>query len=256
VSSEAAGVAADDHRLARRIAAEAGRELLRLRRLRADAKTLGAEGDRSSHRLICDRLAAARPADPVRSEEAADDGGRSGGGRLWVVDPLDGTREFTEAGRTDWSVHVALSVGGRAVVGAVALPAQRVTLSTAAPPTLPPMARRRLRMVVSRTRPPEFAVALGESLEAEISGMGSVGAKAMSVVCGAADIYVHAGGQYEWDSAAPVAVADAAGLHSSRLSGDALEYGRPDPYLPDLLICRPELADRVLELLARLGAVA
>ena len=91
---------------------------------------------------------------------------------------------------------------------------------------------------------------VAEALGAELVAMGSAGAKAMAVVLGHADIYAHSGGQYEWDSCAPVAVAKAAGLHVSRIDGSELRYNQPDPYLPDLLICRPELAAEVLRALA------
>lgn len=165
---------------------------------------------------------------------------------MWVVDPLDGTREFAE-GRSDWAVHVALVVEHHPVVGAVALPGDGLVLDTSRPPVVPPAGDRRLRLVVSRTRPPELARSVAERLGADLIGMGSAGAKAMAVVRGEADIYLHAGGQYEWDSAAPVAVALAAGLHASRLDGSPLRYNQPDAYLPDLLVCRTELAAPVLE---------
>ena len=169
--------------------------------------------------------------------------------RVWIVDPLDGTREFGEPPRTDWAVHVALVIGGEPVAGAVALPARGLVLSTASPPRLPPGVERP-RVVVSRTRPPASAQQLVNALDAELVPMGSAGAKAMAVVLGDADIYAHSGGQYEWDSAAPVAVAASAGLHVSRLDGSPLRYNQRDAWLPDLLICRPELAQPVLAALA------
>ncbi len=184
------------------------------------------------------------------SEEARDDLRRLGADRVWIVDPLDGTREFSEDGRTDWAVHVALWSAGSLVAGAVALPALGRTLSTAAAPTLLPPYGGPIRLIVSRTRPP----ALVETLAAQFGGvlvpMGSAGAKSMAVVRGEADAYVHSGGQYEWDSAAPVAVCRASGLHTSRIDGSPLTYNNENPYLPDLLICRPELADRLLEAIA------
>ncbi|MDT5126377.1 MAG: 3(2), 5-bisphosphate nucleotidase, partial [Mycobacterium sp.] len=165
--------------------------------------------------------------------------------RVWIVDPLDGTREFSELGRDDWAVHVALWESGELVAGAVALPAQGVTLATpdvAAPPAVPVTPR----IVVSRTRPPAVALAVRDALDGTLVEMGSAGAKVASVVQGLADVYVHAGGQYEWDSAAPVAVARAAGLYTSRIDGSPLIYNRADPLLPDLIVCRPELAHAVL----------
>jgi 3'(2'), 5'-bisphosphate nucleotidase len=185
------------------------------------------------------------PGDAVLSEEGADDRARLDAERVWIVDPLDGTREFGEPPRTDWAVHVALVIAGDPVAGAVALPARKVVLSTAAPPTLAGPGPT-VRLAVSRTRPPAAAALLADALGAELVPMGSAGAKAMAVVLGEADVYAHSGGQYEWDSAAPVAVARAAGLHCSRLDGAPLVYNQPDSWLPDLLICRPELAERVI----------
>lgn len=245
-----------DHDLAHRAAVAAGEMLLELRnrlhRDGADAGVMRSEGDRSSHELITTILAREAPGDPVLSEEGRDDPTRLSSARAWIVDPLDGTREFGEVPRDDWAVHVALAVDTHAVVGAVALPAQGVTLSTASPPQLAEPHDGPVRLIVSRSRPPRVATALAEALDGELVEMGSAGAKAMAVVQGEADVYAHSGGQYEWDSAAPVAVAAAAGCHTSRLDGSPLRYNAGDPYLPDLLICRPELADAVLELLADL----
>jgi 3'(2'), 5'-bisphosphate nucleotidase len=169
---------------------------------------------------------------------------------VWIVDPLDGTREFSEVPRTDWAVHVALAVGGVATVGAVALPGLGITLSTAEPSPTPPAPSARPRVVVSRTRPPAEAQAVAVALGAELVEMGSAGAKAMAVVRGEVDVYVHGGGQYEWDNCAPVAVATAAGLHTSRIDGTELVYNNADPYLPDLVICAPSLASATLAALA------
>ena len=199
------------------------------------------------------RLAGAHPDDAVLSEEGADDLARLDAERVWIVDPLDGTREFGEPPRTDWAVHVALVIGGEAVAGAVALPARGVVLSTAAPPTLARSTGGRPRVVVSRTRPPAEADRLVSALGAELVAMGSAGAKAMAVVLGDADVYPHAGGQYEWDSAAPVAVANAAGLHTSRFDGSPLRYNQPNPWLPDLLVCRADLAPKVLAAIQELA---
>ena len=236
------------------LAHRAGRLLIELRASLvsqdAPAAVLRAEGDRQAHELLAAGLAAARPADAVLSEEGADDTARLDAERVWVVDPLDGTREFSEPGRTDWAVHVALVVAERPVAGAVALPALGLTLSTADPPRLPAARQGPPRMVVSRSRPPAQADLVAAALGAEVAPLGSAGAKAMAVVQGDADIYVHAGGQYEWDSCAPAAVAAAAGCAVSRLDGADLRYNQPDPYLPDLVICRPELAETVLAALA------
>jgi 3'(2'), 5'-bisphosphate nucleotidase len=242
-----------DHALAHRLATEAGDLLVALRaRLTAEGEApaaLKAEGDRQAHELLMAGLAAAAPDDAVLSEEGKDDHVRLSATRVWIVDPLDGTREFSEVPRTDWAVHVALVEGGTPIAGAVALPAQGVTLSTEAPPALSPAVDGPPRLVVSRTRPPAAAQQLADALDGVLVEMGSAGAKAMAVVQGDVDIYAHSGGQYEWDSCAPVAVAAAAGLHTSRLDGSPLVYNQADVYLPDLLICRPELAERALAIL-------
>ena len=244
---------AADHALAHHVATETGELLLDLRaRLTAEGaspRRLKDEADQAAHRHIMGALGAAAPHDAVLSEEGKDDPVRLSADRVWIVDPLDGTREFGEPPRTDWAVHVALVERGEPVAGAVALPAQGLTLSTAHPPPLAPRDDGPTRLVVSRTRPPAAAERLAVALEGRLVEMGSAGAKAMAVVVGTVDVYAHSGGQYEWDSCAPAAVAAAAGLHTSRLDGTPLVYNEPDPYLPDLLICRPELAERVLAIL-------
>jgi 3'(2'), 5'-bisphosphate nucleotidase len=237
----------DDHQLAADAARAAGSLLL-------DLRTRGAsrdEADHASNDCILGMLCDARPDDAILSEESKDDLVRVSRERVWIVDPLDGTREFGEAGRSDWAVHVALVTDGDPRACAVALPAQgELVLSTGHPPALAPPQDGPPRLPVSRSRPPELASYLAEALGAELVPLGSAGAKAMAVVRGHADVYAHSGGQYEWDSAAPVGVARAAGCHCSRLDGAPLVYNRPDPYLPDLLICRPELAARVLAAVA------
>ncbi len=243
-----------DHQLAADIAGTTGDLLVELRaRLGADgadARTLKDEGDRRAHEYIVDRLSAERPDDGLLSEEGADDPARLDLHRVWIVDPLDGTREFSEPPRVDWAVHIAMAIDGRPVVGAVALPAEDRVLSTAAPAVLPAPHGGAPRLVVSRTRPPAAATHVAERLEGELVPMGSAGAKVMAVLLGRAEVYAHSGGQYEWDSCAPIAVAQAFGAHTSRVDGSPLTYNRPDPYLPDLLVCRPELADVSLDALA------
>jgi 3'(2'), 5'-bisphosphate nucleotidase len=248
----------DDARLAARLAEQAGVALLALRAERGftDPKALRAEGDRSSHELLMGLLAECRPGDAVLSEEGKDDPVRLAADRVWIVDPLDGTREFGEEGRADWAVHVALwgRVEGGLIAGAISLPAQSLTYGTGAPPVVPPApAGAPIRLAASRSRPPAFLHALTERLGGVEVPMGSAGAKIAAVISGAVDAYVHAGGQYEWDSAAPVAVARAAGLHTSRVDGTPLEYNRADPRLPDLVVCRPELAEPILSTLDILG---
>ena len=215
----------------------------------AEGSELKDAGDLAAHQFIMEVLTAERPDDAVLSEEGADKLERLNAARTWIVDPLDGTREFSEPPRVDWAVHIALVVGGAPVAGAVSLPAEELTLSTQPAPVLPDAAGPVPRVIVSRTRRPPAAVSLAQELNAEYIEMGSAGAKAMAVVRGEADIYAHSGGQYEWDSCAPVAVAAAAGLHCSRLDGSPMAYNNKDVYLPDLLICRPEWAERCLAIL-------
>jgi len=249
-------VDAEDHLLAAELATGAGRILLDLRtRLLEgeDPKAVKDAGDAASHAWLTGQLAQRRPNDAVLSEEAAADPDRVNAERLWIIDPLDGTREFGEEGRTDWAVHVALVVGGEAVAGAVALPAMDRTLHTGEAPSVPDNGGRAPVVVVSRTRPPAAAQAVAHALGGELLAMGSAGAKAMAVVRGEADVYVHTGGQYEWDSAAPVAVALAAGLHCSRVDGSPLRYGQESTWLPDLVIVRPELAEATLKAVASYG---
>lgn len=245
--------AADDHQLALLLAQEAGRELLSIR---AGSGLSGRElkdaGDAGAQAVLSRLLAQARPADAVLSEEAKDDASRLSASRVWIIDPLDGTREFSEPPRTDWAVHVALWADGALVAGAVTLPAAAVAYGTGEPPQRPTGTPSTIRLAVSRSRPPAFVQRLAQVLEAELVPMGSAGVKATSVLRDEADGYVHAGGQFEWDSAAPVVVAAAAGLHTSRIDGSPLRYNRPDPHLPDLLVCRPEVADRLLNEISRL----
>jgi 3'(2'), 5'-bisphosphate nucleotidase len=244
----------DDSQLAATLATAAGRLLLGVRNEYAEAEPAERkkQGDRRSHEFLMAELATARPHDAVLSEEGADDAIRLAAERVWIVDPLDGTREFSELGRVDWAVHVALWESGELVAGAVALPAQELTLSTPDVDLAPPVGGSP-RLVVSRTRPPELVGALAKALNGRLVPMGSAGAKVMSIVLGEADGYVHGGGQYEWDSAAPVVVARAAGLHTSRLDGSPLRYNQADPLLPDVVVCRPELADRLLSAIAEVG---
>lgn len=246
----------DDHALARDLATEAGALLLRLRSDRGfgDLKALRDAGDRESHLYLIEALAQRRPGDSVLSEEGTDELARLDAERVWIVDPLDGTREYAEEGRGDWAVHVALwqrhgkGRSGALSAGAVALPSQGRTLSTAEPVTLPSPDKRSIRIAVSRTRPPEFIQRLAGHLDAdvELRPIGSAGAKIAAVLLGEVDAYVHAGGQYEWDSAAPVAVAHASGAHASRIDGSPLTYNQEDTELPDILVCHPDLAPSLL----------
>jgi 3'(2'), 5'-bisphosphate nucleotidase len=248
----ARGVDADGAAAAE-MAARAGAVLLEVRARGGDAAVLRAAGDQASQAVLAAELGRRYPADAVLSEEAPDDQRRLTSDRVWIIDPLDGTREFSEPPREDWAVHVALVSGGALCAGAVALPARGLTLDTARPPVVPPAHDGPPRLVVSRTRPAPHATWLAEQLGAALVPMGSAGAKAMAVALGEADVYAHAGGQYEWDSAAPVAVAAAAGLHVSRLDGSPLAYNRPNPWLPDVLVCRPDLAATVIDLCRRAG---
>jgi 3'(2'), 5'-bisphosphate nucleotidase len=243
----------DDHAMAAWLATEAGERLLAVRESGPTGRDLKDAGDRAAHELLTELLAEHRPGDSVLSEEGKDDKRRLGARRVWIVDPLDGTREFSEPPRDDWAVHVALWEDGELAAGAVAQPALRETFHTGEPPVVPPRTADRPRIAVSRTRPPAFVEALAEELDAELVPMGSAGVKVISVVRDVTDAYVHAGGQYEWDNAAPVAVARAAGLFCSRVDGSPLRYNQDDVSLPDLVVCRPELSAPILEFVARHG---
>jgi 3'(2'), 5'-bisphosphate nucleotidase len=236
-----------DARLAATLAHRAGELLLGLRSASGlTGKEVGVRGDAEANRLLLRELAVARPGDAVLSEESVDSPVRLAADRVWIIDPLDGTREFGMPGRSDWAVHVALWQAGLGVTdAAVAQPALGTVYATD-DAVATRVSRERPVVLVSESRPPAFAPAVADSLGAELRTMGSAGAKAMAVVRGEADAYVHGGGQWEWDSAAPVGVALAAGLHASRIDGSALEYNREHPYLPDLLICRAELAEPIV----------
>ena len=241
----------DDHALAAALATQAGVRLVEVRErlfaAGASSWNVGDAGDMEAHHLIADALAQARPDDGLLSEEGRDDLARLEKSRVWIIDPLDGTNEFSQKGRSDWAVHVALAEHGKPTAGAVALPALDVTFCTQPAPELPAaQADCPPRIVVSRMRPSGAALVVAKELEGELIPLGSAGAKAMAVVMGHADIYAHSGGQYEWDNCAPAAVAQAAGLHASRCDGSELEYNFADPWLPDFLICRPEFAERAL----------
>lgn len=238
-----------------RAAAAAAEALVRARAASiaagSSAAEIGRVGDRVAQEAIASLLGSERPGDAVLSEEADDSGARLDAGRVWIVDPLDGTREYSEPGRADWAVHVALWQRGSGITdAAVALPALGLIADTASVAHVQGDVGRPPRIVVSARRPPGWLPDLRRRLDASVSGLGSAGAKAMAVVTGEVDAYVHDGGQYEWDSAAPVGVALAAGLHASRLDGSPLVYNRPDPYLPDLVICRAELTGALLDALA------
>jgi len=276
MSAPTAEILADDHLLAAWLAEEAGKRLLEVRKEGLEGKELKDAGDRAAHELLMELVATYRPDDAVLSEEAlesaADKDARLHADRVWIIDPLDGTREFSEPPRDDWAVHVALwsaagPDGGDLIAGAVAQPALAAsevqsTFHTGNPPQVPGLDQldhrkgERIRIAVSRSRPPAFVQALAEELHAELVPMGSAGVKMMSVVRDISDAYVHAGGQYEWDSAAPVAVARAAGLFTSRVDGSPLRYNQDDVYLPDVIVCRPELAEPILAFIKKHGTGA
>ncbi|MEY4131492.1 MAG: 3-phosphoadenosine 5-phosphate phosphatase [Actinomycetota bacterium] len=247
---ELPAAALDDHALAAVLAEQAGQMLLELRETLvlqgADQRTIKDAGDRQSHLWLLDALSTLRPNDAVLSEEGRDSRERLGQERVWIIDPLDGTREYGE-GRSDWAVHVALSVDGKPAIGAVAQPGLNAVYATGGSLQLPERdPEKPITMVVSRSRAPMITMMVARELDARYIEMGSAGAKSMAVVRGEADIYLHAGGQYEWDNCAPAAVALAAGLHASRIDGWPLTYNHPDPWSPDLLICRPEYAESIL----------
>ena len=243
------GRGVSDAELAAQLATEAGHLLVELREQLfsqgASPWQVQDAGDAISQRFLAEQLAVNRPDDAVLSEEGREDPRRFNQDRVWIVDPLDGTREFGERGRLDWAVHVALWEGDHFAAGAVSLPGLDRTFSTDPPEVVPAVDRDRPRLVTSRTRAPYAAVLVAEGLGADAIRVGSAGAKAMAVLLGEADVYVHDGGMFQWDSAAPAAVALAAGLHASRLDGSPLVYNDRDPWLPDFVVCRPELADDV-----------
>ena len=245
-----------DHELAHDLALDAGRVLLELRAREPAGRDRGAAGDARSGEYISRQLRAERPSDAVLMEDSSDDATRLASERVWIIDPLDGTREFGEDGRVDWAVHVALCESGVITAAAVALPARDIVLSTQAPRTTAtePAAGSPLRVVVSRSRPAPFAAALAASSGLELVPLGSAGFKTAAVVLGEADAYVHAGGQYEWDSAAPAGVALAAGFHASRVDGSPLRYNQANPWQPDVLICRPGVAQSLLAQISKLAA--
>lgn len=235
-----------DAELAAHLAEQAGKILLQVRASGMFVgKSLGKAGDETANQFLVHALRQQRPDDGLLSEESKDTEERLSKERVWIVDPVDGTREYGEE-RADWAVHVGLAINGVPEIGAVALPGLDCILRTDRPAALP-TAPERLRMVVSRTRPASEAVSVSEKIGAELVPMGSAGAKAMAILRGEADIYLHSGGQYEWDSCAPAAVARAHGLHCTRMDGSPLIYNQRDTYMPDLLICRPEHAQMVLD---------
>jgi 3'(2'), 5'-bisphosphate nucleotidase len=248
---------ADDHLFAAWAATVAGELLVGVRASGLEGKALKDAGDLASHELLMRIFAQHRPSDAVLSEE--EHRGTSGvhdrltAHRVWIIDPVDGTREYSEVPRDDWAVHVALWRAGDLAAGAVAQPGLGMTFHTGRPPVVPARTAPRPRIAVSRTRPPAFVQALAEEIGADLVPMGSAGAKVISVARDVTDAYVHAGGQYEWDSAAPVAVARAAGLFTSRIDGSPLVYNQPEVLLPDLVVCRPELAEPILEFVRRHG---
>ncbi|WP_159869274.1 3'(2'),5'-bisphosphate nucleotidase CysQ [Novosphingobium sp. 9U] len=242
----------NDGDLAAHLAEQAGKILLQVRASGVfGGKALGKAGDQTANQFLVHALREQRPDDGLLSEEEKDNAERLAQSRVWIVDPVDGTREYGEE-RQDWAVHVGMAVDGQPVLGAVALPGCDAVLRSDQPGEVPP-APETLRMVVSRTRPAREATQVAKVLGAELVPMGSAGAKAMAILRGEADIYLHSGGQYEWDSCAPVAVALGWGLHASRIDGSPLVYNQQDVYMPDLLICRKEHAERVLAEVAALG---
>ncbi|MEO5709827.1 MAG: 3'(2'),5'-bisphosphate nucleotidase CysQ [Nocardioidaceae bacterium] len=251
-----AAAATDDHAFAAWAATVAGDLLTEVRRQGLEGNELKDAGDLAAHDLLMAICAEHRPGDSVMSEESTAsiaDQDRLSASRVWIIDPLDGTREFSEPPREDWAVHVALWQDGELTAGAVAQPGIGQTFDTGHPPLVPPRTAERPRIVVSRSRPPAFVERMAAEIGADLVPMGSAGAKVISVVRDVSDAYVHAGGMYEWDSAAPVAVARAAGLHTSRIDGSPLVYNQAEVWLPDLVVCRPELADTILSYIDRHG---
>ena len=242
-----------DQQLASRVATEAGAMLVELRDELVAIGThywdLKDEGDVAGHRYIMSALTAARPDDVILSEEAADNRRRLTAERVWIIDPIDGTNEFAEHPRHDWAIHIALWESGELTAASVALPTLGITFDASPASVVPPSTRAKPLLVTSRSRNPYCAVMVANALGCDVARLGSAGAKAMAIVMGEADIYVHDGGMYQWDSAAPSAVAKAAGLHVSRIDGSPLEYNKESLWLPDFLVCRSELAEPALKAL-------
>ena len=242
-----------DQQLASRVATEAGAMLVNLRdELVAEGIhywDLKDEGDVAGHRYIMSALTAARPDDVILSEEAADNRKRLSADRVWIIDPIDGTNEFAEHPRHDWAIHIALWESGELTAASVALPTLGITFDASPAAVVPPSTREKPLLVTSRSRNPYCAVMVANALGCDVARLGSAGAKAMAIVMGEADIYVHDGGMYQWDSAAPSAVAKAAGLHVSRIDGSPLKYNQESLWLPDFLVCRIELAEPALKAL-------
>ena len=242
-----------DQQLASRVATEAGAMLVELRDELVAIGThywdLKDEGDVAGHRYIMSALTAARPDDVILSEEAADNRRRLSAERVWIIDPIDGTNEFAEHPRHDWAIHIALWESGELTAASVALPTLGITFDASPASVVPPSTRAKPLLVTSRSRNPYCAVMVANALGCDVARLGSAGAKAMAIVMGEADIYVHDGGMYQWDSAAPSAVAKAAGLHVSRIDGSPLEYNKESLWLPDFLVCRSELAEPALKAL-------
>ncbi len=242
-----------DQQLASRVATEAGIMLVELRdELVAEGIhywDLKDEGDIAGHRYIMSALTAARPDDVILSEEAADNRKRLSADRVWIIDPIDGTNEFAEHPRHDWAIHIALWESGELTAASVALPTLGITFDASPAAVVPPSKREKPLLVTSRSRNPYCAVMVANALGCDVARLGSAGAKAMTIVMGEADIYVHDGGMYQWDSAAPSAVAQAAGLHVSRIDGSELKYNQESLWLPDFLVCRTEFAEAALKAL-------
>jgi 3'(2'), 5'-bisphosphate nucleotidase len=246
-------VSETDQQLASRVATEAGAMLVELRdelvAVGIHYWDLKDEGDVAGHRYIMSALNAERPDDEILSEEAADNRRRLNAERVWIIDPIDGTNEFAEHPRHDWAIHIALWEAGELTAASVALPTLGITFDASPAAVVPPSTRARPLLVTSRSRNPYCAVMVANALGCDVARLGSAGAKAMAIVMGEADIYVHDGGMYQWDSAAPSAVAKAAGLHVSRIDGSPLEYNKESLWLPDFLVCRTELAEPALNAL-------
>ncbi len=272
-SNVADGAPGDDAALASDLAVRAGALLQGFRRdfpagtddPRLVAKKLRDAADAASQAFLAAELARWRPDDAILSEEAEDSAARDSADRVWIIDPLDGTWEYG-MGRSDWAVHVALwqhdVTGGRLLVGVVAVPDDGLLFSSAAPQPLPPLdTSRPLRIVASRSRPPATLPAIVSALEArwqelggpaagEVVPVGSVGAKVSRVLTGRADIYLHDSGFYEWDVAAPLAAAQAAGLSATHLDGSRVTFNHRPPWVTNLAVCRPELAQALAGVLA------
>lgn len=246
-SSEPSIVPTNDHRIAANLALRAGQALLEYREAELDKPfydqwDVRDGGDRLAHELLVDELAGLCPHDIVMSEEGRDNPARLEADRTWIVDPLDGTYDFPFADSIEWAVHVALVEDGLPTAAAVSVPGFDQVFATDSGPCAA-RGERDAPLVVSGRSNGYFGAEVARALDGGLTACGSSGVKAMLVVAGQVDVYVHGSGLYEWDVCAPAAVAEAAGLVVTDIHGDEIRYNKPDPVVGGFVVSRPEFAD-------------